>query len=553
VIADCEILAQGIHGAAIGSGYADDAVSHVGAIRIDSGDIRAFGGDDSAGIGAGYAYNGLCDVGEIAIHGGSVLALAGRRGAGIGAGHGDHGTSTVQRITISGGSVIATSNAEGAGIGTAVGQAGNSTVGTITITGGTITANGYQGAGIGSGYGEFGNSTIGVVLISGGNITAVGNDAAGIGAGYARDGNSTVRTLTISGNAEGFALSLGNGAGIGAGFGFHGTSSLTTLTLGGAARFRAVADLDAAGIGAANGWLGQSLVHNIVVDGGHYEAFGNHGAGVGAGYDRVGNSTVDSLIVRNGIVHASGVIGIGSDPWGQVKSLEIDGTQGGAVELECYSSSAFCLNASVIVARDAWLVAHTNTSAFIDPVWHTGSSFDSLHITGFYTVPSKRDSFGQARVIHFGKLGGLTAGSNIRRLTKQGTTYSRQAAFNGSHVVGVILSLDQAESYTATLPTASSDTELCLDGKTEKVFSVGNGETFIAHAAPCGSVPSQKAGLTGGAIAGISIGVIAGVAGIAAAILLVLKGIIKCPPGGGGTGGDLIDSKADGPYTTDGI
>jgi hypothetical protein len=364
--------------------------------------------------------------------------------------------------------------------------------------------------------------------------------------------------VTINGSAVGFASSLGNGAGIGAGYGFHGTSSITNLNLGGAADFEAFAELDAAGIGAANGWFGQSLVHNIVINGGHFRAYGNHAAGIGAGYDSLGNSTIDSLIVRNGNLYASGITGIGSDPWGQVKRLEIDGTEGGAVQLDCHATSHFCFNASVIVAKEAWLVAHTNTTTFIDPVYHTGTTFDSIHITGFYTVPSTKDSFGQARLLHFGKLSGLVPGENTLTLTREGGTYTRSAPFNGSHVVGVTLSVNEPGTYKAVLtPGNGANLHLCLNGaKTGDSFTVGaSGETFVEKVGPCGSGTddSQSGGLSGGAKAGISIAVILVVAGVAGVAFFLYKVKGVCARGGGGGGGELIDSKADSPYTTDGI
>jgi hypothetical protein len=146
---------------------------------------------------------------------------------------------------------------------------------------------------------------------------------------------------------------------------------------------------------------------------------------------------------------------------------------------------------------------------------------------------------------------GLAVGSNSLRLSKNDATYNRQAAFNGSHVVGVILSLDQAGTYTATVSGANGETELCIDGKDQNHFTVGNGEAFFANVAPCGSVSSAKSGLSGGAIAGISIGVIAAVGAIAAVVLLVLKGIIQCPTRS--VGAPLKDGTADSPYITDGI
>lgn len=473
------------------------------------------------------------------------------------AGHGEHGNSTVQKIEITGGYVTAISNTYGAGIGSAIGQEGLSSVGNITITNGVIVANGFDGAGIGSGYGEFGNSIVSLVSITGGRFTATGFEAAGIGAGYARDGNSSVTTLTIGGNATGIAFSVGNGAGVGSGYGFHGTSSITTLTIGGAADFEAFAYEDAAGIGAANGWLGQSLVHNLYINGGQLRAYGHHGAGIGAGYDRIGNSTVDNLVVRNGNLLVSGVTGIGSDPWGQVKRLEIDGTEAGVINVDCYASSHFCFNASVLVARSAYITATTNTSTFIDPDYHTGTTFDNLHLVGFYSVPSQKDHFGSARALHFGQIDGRAAGTNTLELESPGLV-SRNIPFNGSHVVGVIVALTNPATYNASLWLPSGEkVHLCVNGSNDYRFVVNNGEAYYAVAAPCGTnVPSS--GLSGGTIAAITVPIVSVVVIGAVIGVLVFLGIITLPcrgggGGGGGTTGELIDSKADSPYTSDGI
>jgi hypothetical protein len=212
------------------------------------------------------------------------------------------------------------------------------------------------------------------------------------------------------------------------------------------------------------------------------------------------------------------------------------------------------------VAKEAWLVAHTNTTTFIDPVYHTGTTFDSLHISGFYTVPSAKDSFGQARLLHIGKLSGLVQGLNTLTLTREGGTYTRSASFNGSHVVGVTLSVNEAGTYKAVLTTPGNgaNLNLCLNAaKTGDSFTVGaSGETFVEKVGPCGSATddSQSSGsLSGGAKAGISIAVILVVAGVAGAVFFLVKVKNVCAGGGGKGGGELIDSKADSPYTTDGI
>jgi hypothetical protein len=354
------------------------------------------------------------------------------------------------------------------------------------------------------------------IVISGGDVRATGTEAAGIGAGYAREGLSAVGTIVINGSTIGEAISITNGAGIGAGYGFHGNSVVGNITLSGSVQFEAIAELDAAGIGAANGWFGQSLVGNIVIDGGRYRAFGNRAAGIGAGYDSVGNSSVARIVIRNGNVLASGIVGLGSDPYGQVGRLEIDGREDHEVELDCRGSSNFCLNASTIIATNAWLIAHTNTTTFIDPRSHTATTFDSLYLSGFYSVPSKKDSFGQARLIHFGKISGLVAGTNSILLRRDGSNYLRQSAFNGSHIVGVVLSVE-AGTYKAFLVQPNiGETQLCINSSRKEDFTIENGESFYAEVGPCGTAPDAQTsgGLSAGAKAGISVGVIVVVAAI---------------------------------------
>ena len=94
-----------------------------------------------AGIGGGYQI--LC--GNINIQSGDIKATGGQMAAGIGgAGSGNFGT-----ITISGGTINATGGFDAAGIGSGY----NANCDTITITGGTIEATGGDfAAGIGSGY-----------------------------------------------------------------------------------------------------------------------------------------------------------------------------------------------------------------------------------------------------------------------------------------------------------------------------------------------------------------------------------------------------------------
>lgn len=179
-----------------------------GNIEIQSGTIRAFGGNGAAGIGGSYFYSG----GIITIKGGSITANGSDGGAGIGGGGAAGGSVQNEggTITITGGTVTAnSSNGGGAGIGG--GYCGNG--GTIAITGGTVTANSSGGAGIGGG--NRGNNG-GTITITGGTVTANGsNGSAGIGGSVF--GNSGVikisnAVVSATGDISSGAEHIGHGS-----------------------------------------------------------------------------------------------------------------------------------------------------------------------------------------------------------------------------------------------------------------------------------------------------------------------------------------------------
>jgi hypothetical protein len=199
------------YGAGIGGGWNINC----GNIVINSGNIEATGGNESAGIGSGNQSS----CGTINISGGTVTATGGKYGAGIGSGDSNSSCGT---ITISGGTVTATGGDWSAGIGSGY----PSYCGDITISGGTITATGgKEGAGIGSGD----SSYCGDITISGGTVDATGGtDAAGIGSGY----NGTVNgAISIANTVTSVTAKRGGSAPYSIGNGNGGTCG--TVTIGG--------------------------------------------------------------------------------------------------------------------------------------------------------------------------------------------------------------------------------------------------------------------------------------------------------------------------------
>ena len=161
-----------------------------GNIVINSGNITATGGQNSAGIGGG-----LASCGNITINGGNITATGGENGTGIGSGY----ASTCGNIEISGGTITATGGDSGAGIGSGYGW--GSSCGYITISGGTVDATGSGsdkgGAGIGSGRtGHCGdiNITSGVTQVT----ATKGPEANSIGAGC----GGSCGTVTIEDGAN---------------------------------------------------------------------------------------------------------------------------------------------------------------------------------------------------------------------------------------------------------------------------------------------------------------------------------------------------------------
>ena len=144
-------------GAGIGGGFNISC----GNIVINSGNITATGGYDTAGIGGG---TGSC--GNITISGGTITATSGGNGAGIGGGY----YASCGNITISGGTVSATGGDSAAGIGggSMNGVCGNITI-KSTVTSVTATKGGqFAPYSIGRGYG---GTAISVTIEDGANVT----------------------------------------------------------------------------------------------------------------------------------------------------------------------------------------------------------------------------------------------------------------------------------------------------------------------------------------------------------------------------------------------
>ena len=202
----------GYGAAGIGAGYGNARAC--GNIIVESGTIRANGGDYAAGIGGG----GYTSCGNIVIGGGVIISTGGNMASGIGGG----GWASCGNINITGGTITAASGGYGTGIGSG-GGGSDAICGDITISGGTISATGGdEAAGIGSsGY----YSTCGNITIAGGTITATGGtQAAGIGSGY---DNASCRNISIGGGVV--VATAGSGAaGIGGGY----RSACSNITIG---------------------------------------------------------------------------------------------------------------------------------------------------------------------------------------------------------------------------------------------------------------------------------------------------------------------------------
>jgi hypothetical protein len=104
------------------------------------------------------------------------------------------------------------------------------------------------------------------------------------------------------------------------------------------------------------------------------------------------------------------------------------------------------MNASVVIGQDGSFVAHTNTSYFLG---RTGSSFDKLNLIGFYSNNSKGDSFGQAKLLHFGKVSWPVKGQTELELRHTDSSYVRQVVFDNSNVNGLIISVEKVRYYIA--------------------------------------------------------------------------------------------------------
>jgi hypothetical protein len=127
-----------LHGAGIGSNKknTDTSTGISGKITIESGTVKAKGGNGGAGIGTAYNNLVAIDCCDITINGGIVTAVGGNQAAGIGGGGAKNANGT---IIINGGYVKATGGTGVSGIGPGKNGVTNS-AGKVYINGGSVDA-----------------------------------------------------------------------------------------------------------------------------------------------------------------------------------------------------------------------------------------------------------------------------------------------------------------------------------------------------------------------------------------------------------------------------
>lgn len=147
----------GIQCAGIGgnNGWSDTVGGHGGIITIQSGDIKAYGGNYGAGIGGGSGGSG---GNRITISGGTVYAQGAHDSTGIGGGSNYDGKFTGGTIKITGGVVTAAGGAYANSLG---GSSGSRGKGDVIIDGGIVNAGTIDNVNHRSWNGIVNNSVVG--------------------------------------------------------------------------------------------------------------------------------------------------------------------------------------------------------------------------------------------------------------------------------------------------------------------------------------------------------------------------------------------------------
>lgn len=327
------------------------------------GTIEAKGGVDNCGIGcviyASAAPWYTEPTGNITINSGNIIATGGRQSAGIGGSL----NGSLNGLTINGGDVKAYGNGDGAGIGAGYhGRAEN-----ITITGGTVYAQSEYGrnsaAAIGGGGGSskensdcYGKN----ITISGGNVTAV---SQGGGAAIGGGGDSPGKNITISGGyvkarAEG-KTSAGSSA-IGAGGGNWRGDASVNITGG---YVDAKGGEDTPAIGSGGGTNISHVTVNVNISGGtviakkgdkHASNTTHNDKDIGAGFNY--NDNVD-VRITGGSVYADNVQNAKNSNGDKLHRVNVTCKDiGNRTDIDYYLADAVCTNGYSYGLNDVKLI-----------------------------------------------------------------------------------------------------------------------------------------------------------------------------------------------------
>lgn len=367
-----------------------------------------------AGIGTyGHVMFTAETVGNMIINSGNIVATGGMESAGIGGG--DHGN--LVGLIINGGNVTARGggnpgvvNGGAAGIGG--GRMGNGS--NITINGGTVNAyGGENGAGIGGGMQSSSWGGDGVnIRINGGTVTAVGRwGGAGIGGGW--DGNA--RNISIYGGTVTATGGQQSACGIGGGGGnYSGTGS--DLRIAGGTVVASSTGQGCAAIGSTDSGDGET---SVTISGGDVTATSDKGCGIGGGGKNGALSKGGKTLVTvsgGTIVASGGAMDVGS--WN--KSCTI-GVIGGSLKAKKTTGSVVDQASHVVVRTDIALEGVSAKVRVVDAAM-TGVSpqygmNDVSTLDGnklYFWLPSSAavtsadDSSGRS---YYGSVGGGTAGT----------------------------------------------------------------------------------------------------------------------------------------------
>ncbi len=248
------------------------------------GTITAYrsGASLSAAIGSSCLMVGRTATGNIVINSGNIVATGGNQSAGIGGGNSGHAYD----IYINGGNVRAESGPNGTGIGGGYhGSAQN-----IQINGGVVYAKGTRGAGIGSGeQSEVARD----VIIKGGAVIAYSTAGAAIGGGERSD----VINLRIEG---GVIEARSDATGIGSTADQHLGNLESLYITGGTITVHG----DFVGIGASTAAPGPN---NIYISGGDITVTSDYYAIGGGGFSSVLDDVrMTTVYVSGGTINANG-------------------------------------------------------------------------------------------------------------------------------------------------------------------------------------------------------------------------------------------------------